>query len=96
MYLIIIITNGIINSCTIIFRMNFKLQYVVFKLAESSLSVFSVNDPCLPFVDRWVGGIKIHKGPVVVRTRLESLCNQHRQSVCPSDKVLILPTIRFF
>ena len=33
---------------------------------------------------------------VVVRTRLESLCNQHRQSVCLSDEVLILPTIRFF
>ena len=35
-----------------------------------------------------------------IRTRLESLCNQHRQSVSPSVsqslKVLILPTIRFF
>ena len=35
------------------------------------------------------------------RTRLESLCNQLRQSVCLSvcqsvTKVLILPTIRFF
>ena len=35
----------------------------------------------------------------VIRTRLESLCNQHRQSclsVSQSDEVLILPPIRFF